>query len=69
MTAAAQLRTALQQFLHNVDSVHLDVKPANFFWSAEPKQLKLGDFGVAISREPEWSKAERIAWLRHPTYM
>ena len=68
MTAAAQLRSALQ-LLHNVDIVHLDVKPANCFWSAELKQLKLGDFGMAISREPELSKAEQIARLRHPTYV
>ena len=38
-------------------------------WSAELKQLKLGDFGMAISRESELSKAEQIARLRHPTYV
>jgi len=68
MTAAAQLRTALQ-LLHNVDIVHLDVKPANCFWSADLKQLRLGDFGMAESREPELSKAEQIARLRHTTYV
>lgn len=68
MTAAAQLRTALQ-ILHNVEIVHLDVKPANCFWSAELKQLKLGDFGMAISRETELSKAEQIARLRFTTYV
>ena len=36
--------------IHDKNFVHLDVKPSNFFVSAD-KTCKLGDYGIAIDLE------------------